>query len=68
MSLECLHLCFFRAGDDEVVDVDVDADQQGGATATLPVHNRFVRALLEAHLLEGAVQLAFQALGACRRP
>ena len=55
LCLEGLHLLLFRAGDDQVVDVD--ADEQDKVSAALPVHRRLMRALLEAHLLECGVEL-----------
>jgi hypothetical protein len=53
LSLEDLHLCFFRAGDDEAVDIDTH--QQNRVSPTSPANRRLVHALLEAHLLECAV-------------
>jgi hypothetical protein len=55
LSTEGLHLRFFCAGDDEVIDIDTNL-QNRVSLASL-VHRRLKRALLEAHLLECAVQL-----------
>jgi hypothetical protein len=55
LCLESLHLCFFHAGDDEVIDID--AHQQNRVSSVSPVHRCLVHALLEAHLLEPAIQL-----------
>jgi hypothetical protein len=55
LSLECLYFSLFRASDDQVIDID--ADQQGRASTTLPVHCRLVSALLEAPLLQCGIQL-----------
>ena len=53
LRLELLHLSFFSAGDDEVIDVD--ANEQDSALAAPPVLCHLVRALLEAHHLEHGV-------------
>jgi hypothetical protein len=50
LSLERLHFSLFRAGDDQVLDVD--ADEKDRASTAPPVHCRLVSALLEAHLLD----------------
>jgi hypothetical protein len=55
LHLESLHLCFFCADDDEVIDVD--AHQQNRVSPASPVHHHLVHALLEAHLLKRAVEL-----------
>jgi hypothetical protein len=64
LRLESLRLCFFRAGDDEVVDVD--AHQQNRVSSASSVHRRLVHVLLEAHFLERAVELGV--LGLRRLP